>query len=88
MPLFDLRGWVHHHQDDQGTPNMMPDIIERICSACPLRRQSQSPLANANVRRKPNQKWATQWARTQYFHIYAMKTKDAGGDGGRLTPCY
>ena len=60
---------------------MMLDITERICCACPVRRQSQSPLANANVRRKPNRKWAT----TDHFQIYSMKTTEAGGDGGIRT---
>lgn len=64
---------------------MTLDITERICSACLLRRQPQSPLANANVRRKPNQKWATQWARPHHFHIYSMKTTEFGGDGGIRT---
>ena len=81
MPLSDLRGRARNHQDDKGTPTMMLDITERICSACPVRRQSQSPLANANVRRKPNRKWATQWARLGNFQTYSMKTAAAGGDG-------
>jgi hypothetical protein len=63
---------------------MMLDITERICSADPLRRP-QIPLANANVRRKPNRKWATQWAKIHHFRIYSMKTTEAGGDGGIRT---
>lgn len=62
---------------------MMLDITERICSAYPLKRQPQIPLANADVRRQPNRKWATQWAKIHHFQIYSMKTTEAGGDGGR-----
>ena len=64
---------------------MMLDITERICSAYPLKRQPQIPLANADVRRKPNRKWATQWAEIHHFRIYSMKTTEAGGDGGIRT---
>ncbi len=60
---------------------MMLDLTERICSAYPLRRQPQIQLANANVRRKPNRKWAM----LHYFQIYSMKTTEAGGDGGIRT---
>jgi hypothetical protein len=63
----------------------MLNINERICRARPLRGPPQSPLANANVRRKPNRKWARQWARNHYFQIYSMKTTEAGGDGGIRT---
>jgi hypothetical protein len=63
----------------------MLNINERICSARPLRGPPQSPLANADVRPKPNQKWASQWAQKLFPGFYPMKTTEAGGDGGIRT---
>jgi hypothetical protein len=79
--LFDLRDQPHNHQGELGTLVMMLDITEHIRSANPLRHRLQSAPANAQVRGKPNRKWARRWAQKLFPGIYPMKTTDVGGAG-------
>lgn len=48
-------------------------------------RQSDQPPQTVHVRPKPNQKWATEWARKSFSGFCSMKTTDLGGAGGIRT---